>query len=135
MPISKKYLGIAVRTPSASELIWFRDNQEVAGFASEDQKIVLNPFRRFSQAERNSICINEAYRILMNRLHIVPEIKVTSEQRKFFRGTAYENNEGALKQTIIARISSGDPSAGRATAEQKGYAICLKQFASVWAMK
>lgn len=135
MPTKRKYLGFSVRSPSASERTWFRQNENVTGFASEDRKIVLNPFCRLDSAERNSVCLNEAYRLLMNELNIVPNIRLTAAQKKAFKGTAYENSEAALKQTIVARIASGDPSAGKATAEQKGYVECFRQLANLWVKK
>jgi hypothetical protein len=57
----------------------------------------------------------------MRENKIVPKFELTEEQKKFFTGSEYANNPDAAKQTIVARILSGDPSA-KATAQQQAEA-------------
>jgi hypothetical protein len=125
------YLGFQVRLPYVSENSWFEEHPEIAGYASEDECIVINPSTKLSEDQIECVCLNEAYRLLMYRWTIVPNIILTDTQRELFFGTSYFYDEDALKQTIIARIVSNDPSAGKITDEQRGYAACLVQFAEV----
>jgi hypothetical protein len=85
--------------------------------AAEDNKIILNPYSKLSASEKAAVAKNEAYRIYMRQKNINPSFQVTPEQEAMFKGTAYANDNKAMKQTIIARILSGDPSA-KATPEQ-----------------
>ncbi len=62
---------------------------------------------------------NEAVRLKMRESNYTPKFAVTPEQRASFKGTPYANDESAMKQTILARIASGDPSALNVTPEQK----------------
>jgi hypothetical protein len=55
-----------------------------------------------------------------------PQFDLTEDQLKFFKGTEYEKNPKAMRQTVLARIYSGDPSA-MATPEQRK---ALKQYVS-----
>lgn len=127
------YLGFYVRPPYVSENSWFAEHPEIAGYASEDECIVLNPKTKLSADQIECVCLNEAYRLLMYRWSIVPNISVTGTQRELFSGTSYFDDEDALKQTIIARIVSNDPSAGKITDEQRGYAACLVQLSEILA--
>jgi len=133
MPENTYYLGFRVRPPFPSECSWFAEHPEIAGYASEDGCIVINPEAKLNSSQIECVCLNEAYRLLMHRWKIVPKISLTSKQRESFRGTSYFDNEDALKQTIIARILANDSSAGKITDEQRGYAACLEQFSEVLA--
>lgn len=110
-------LGYEIRKPYQSEDDYFRKNPTVAGMAAEDGKIILNPYSNLSEDELGSVATNEAYRLFMRENEIVPNIKLSEEQLKQFANTPYKNMERETKQTIIARILSGDPSA-LATPEQ-----------------
>jgi hypothetical protein len=109
-----------------SEDKYFRENPHVTGMAAEDDKVILNPYSGLAETEQKSVIENERARIHMRRNKIKPEFDVTPEQRASFGGSPYENNEGAMKETIAARIYSGDPSAGKYTAEQAAFAAALK---------
>ena len=52
----------------------------------------------------------------------VPDFKISPEQKKAFVGTPFEKDEEAMKQTIAAKVYSGDPSA-LATPEQKAWVL------------
>lgn len=116
----KMYYGYRVRDklyPGEDE--YFRNNPSVAGMAAEDGNIIFNPYAK--NVNFDAVGKNEAARLWMRENKVVPDFDVTDEQRAAFRGTAYENNENALKQTISARVISGDPSAGAITPSQQAW--------------
>ena len=112
------------RKPYPSEDDFFKKNPNVAGMATEDDRVIINQYKNMTPAERSSVVKNETIRIKMRKSGFIPDIKITEQQKKAFAGTAYGKDENALKQTIIARILSGDPSA-QATPEQIRYAKSL----------
>lgn len=97
---------------------FFKENPNVAGMAAEDGTVILNPYSKLSDVEKQAVAKNEAYRLFMRDKKIVPDFTITDEQRKQFEGSAYAKDDVALKQTIVARILTGDPSA-KATDEQR----------------
>jgi hypothetical protein len=97
---------------------FFKERPEVAGMAAGDGMIVLNPYSSLSKIELGQVAKNEALRLKMYKDEFDPDIEITNSQREFFRGTEYEKNPTAMKQTILARIYSQDPSA-MATKAQK----------------
>jgi hypothetical protein len=122
--IPEKVYGYPVRQPYPSEDVFFAMNPNVAGYAAEDRAIVLNKGARnkdkyLSNRELAGVAQNEALRLYMRDADINPDFKLTPEQKMEFQGTAYANNEKELKQSIVARILTGDRSAGEATPEQK----------------
>ena len=115
---SDKMFGFKIRPklfPGEDE--FFRSRPEVTGMAAEDDSIILNPYSSLSKKEQGLVAQNEALRLKMRKDNFAPEFSVTPEQIKFFEGTEYADNPQAMRQTILARIYSGDPSA-RATEEQ-----------------
>ena len=96
---------------------FFSKNRHVSGMAAEDNSIILNPYSPLSKTELDAVARNEGARLYMRERGITPRFEVTPEQQKFFVGSAYAENPDAMRQTIAARIISGDPSA-RATPEQ-----------------
>lgn len=96
---------------------YFKENPNVGGMMTEDNRVIINPYSKLSDKEKDAIRINESIRLIFKQENIVPNIEITNEQRAFFKGTPYENNEEALKQTIMARILTNDPSA-KATKDQ-----------------
>lgn len=96
---------------------FFRENKHVGGMAAEDGQVILNPHSPLSQQERAAVARNEGARLFMRDRKITPNFEVTEEQRRSFAGSAYADNPEAMRQTLAARIISGDPSA-RATPEQ-----------------
>jgi len=115
---SDKMFGFKIRTklfPGEDE--FFRSRPEVTGMAAEDDSIILNPYSSLSKKEQGLVAQNEALRLKMRKDNFAPKFSVTPEQIKFFEGTEYADNPQAMRQTILARIYSGDPSA-RATEEQ-----------------
>ena len=104
---------------------YFKANPHVAGMAAETGDVILNPYSP-PGVNHDSVARNEAMRLYMRERGITPDFAVTPEQRQQFVGTAYGSDDAALRQTIAARIYSGDPSAN-ATDEQKSYADALIQ--------
>lgn len=117
-----KIFGYEIRAPFDSELDYFKKNPNVSGMAAEDGRITLNPFSDLDPASMKSVAMNEAARLLMRENKIKPDFDVTDDQRKDFKGTPYENDDDALKETILARAVSGDASAGKLTARQQEWA-------------
>lgn len=97
---------------------YFEANPTVSGMAAEDGAIILNPYSKLSPKELESVAENEAIRLFMREKQIYPDFNVTDEQRKFFKDTPYTKDPVALRQTIVGRILSGDPSIS-GTSEQK----------------
>lgn len=114
-----------VRQPFPSELEYFTKNPQVSGMATEDNAITLNPSVT-NPSQRQSVIQNEGIRLLINSLPQKPSFEVTPEQRAFFKGSPYENDEQKMRETIAARIFSGDPSAKTPTKEQLNYVEFLK---------
>jgi hypothetical protein len=96
---------------------YFKENPNVGGMMTEDNRVIINPYSNLSDKEKDAIRINESIRLIFKQENIVPNIEITDEQREFFKGTPYETNEEAIKQTIMARILTNDPSA-KATKDQ-----------------
>lgn len=96
---------------------YFKENPNVAGMMTEDNRVIINPYSKLTEQEKDAVRINETLRLNFKQDNIVPNIEISEEQRSFFKGTPYENDEDAMKQTIMARILTGDPSA-KATEEQ-----------------
>lgn len=111
-----KYFG--TRQPYEGELKYFQSNPTVAGMATEDNKIILNPFSQNAPEEQQAVARNEAIRLFLKQMEYSPAFDLTKQQQSFFKGSKYEKNPEEAKKSIIARILSGDPSVGRASAEQ-----------------
>jgi hypothetical protein len=88
--------------------------------AADDGKIIINPHTGLSETERDAVRINELTRLKMRHSpEHRPTFDLTPSQRKTFGGYGSIDDQ---RQTVIARIISGDPSAGDATDEQKAWA-------------
>ena len=106
------------RDPEEGELAFFKKKPTVAGMATDDNKIILNPYSKNTPEEQQAVARNEALRLFMNKTKYSPTFDLTDEQKDFFKGSAYAKNPEAARQTILARILTGDPSAKNATPEQ-----------------
>lgn len=110
----------------AGEEEFFKNNPHVGGMAAEDNQIIINPYSKLSDAEKQAIMLNEAARVHMRSGKIEPpQFALTPEQESAF---AKYGNTTDKQSTIAARILSGDPSALNVTPEQIQYARELKQF-------
>jgi hypothetical protein len=118
------YFGYKVRTQLyGGEDQYFRKNPHVAGMAAEDGRIIFNPYSK--GVNYDAVGRNEAARLWLRENKVEPKFNLTDEQKAAFRGTEYERDEAALKHSIMARIISGDPSAGNVTPMQKTWADWL----------
>ncbi|MFZ9241516.1 MAG: hypothetical protein ACO22R_10275, partial [Chitinophagaceae bacterium] len=107
-----------IREPFEGELDFFRKRPEVAGMATEDNKIIINPFSSLSKKELNAVARNEAIRLYLKENKVKPNFELTEEQQKMFSGTEYEKDPLSAKQSILDRILTNDPSAKDATLDQ-----------------
>lgn len=120
--------GIAMRDPYQGELEYFKMNPTVAGMATEDNKVILNPFSGLKEKEYQAVAINESARVLMRRPDFKPDFSLTDEQMRNLDTTTYRDApEEARKATIAARILSGDPSGGVPTSEQSVFVSILRK--------
>jgi hypothetical protein len=129
MDFPQSVYGYAVRTPFKDEDAYFLLNPRVTGMAADDGKIILNPHSGLSYEQKVGVAKNEAIRLFMFENNIDPQFKVTPEQMKSFAGTNYgeKGKEGFLRQTLVSRILTGDPSAGNVTKEQRNAAESIMQ--------
>lgn len=118
------YYGYKVREQLyGGEDEYFRNNPHVSGMAAEDGNIIFNPYSK--GVNFDSVGKNEAARLWMRENKVEPKFNLTEAQKAAFRGTEYENDEAALKHSIMARIISGDPSAGQVTPMQQTWSDWL----------
>ena len=113
--------GYQIRKPFAGEDKFFKGRPEVGGMAAEDGKIILNPYSPLKEQEKMQVAKNEAIRLWMRDNKTKIPFDVTKDQSKAFSKTEYGSNPQALKETIVARILTGDKSA-IATPEQQSFA-------------
>jgi len=113
--------GYSMRKPSKSEQEWFKEHKEIPGYAAEDGAIVLNPHVSLSPEQRRGVIMNEASRLYMRENKVIPDFDITPEQIESFKGSPYEKNAEAMKQTLVGRIISNDKSAGKVTQMQRDY--------------
>ena len=114
---NNRLLGYNVRhSLYPGEQSYFESNPSVAGMAAETGDIILNPFSS-PDVNQRSVAENEAARLHLRQRGITPTFPVTQKQQASFEGSSYGSDPGALRETIAARIYSGDPSA-MATPEQ-----------------
>ena len=125
--VLKPDVASMVRAPYESELAYFKSNPHVSGMAAEDNRVILNPYSNLSENQKRSVILNEAARIYM-REHGGGRFAITDEQKERFRGYGSEQD---VRDTIAARILSGDPSAGNATPEQIKYVSELRRRLNV----
>jgi hypothetical protein len=127
----KGVYGIGVRDQlDPGEEEYFKANPHVTGMAADDDKIIMNPFSTLKDNEKQAVMLNEAARVHMRKKLIdAPNYDLTPEQTERFG--SYSKDPNDIRQTIAARILSGDPSAGDATPEQQEYVSRLRQFMGV----
>ena len=95
----------------------------LAGMATDDGAVVLNPYSPLSEQEMDAVAINEAARVVMStHVNLRPSFALTLEQEAAF---ANYGPPECIKATVAARILSGDPSALTPTAEQIAFVLRL----------
>jgi hypothetical protein len=94
---------------------YYRENSHVAGMAADDGMVTINPYSQISDQERQSVYENEAARLFM-REKGTPGVDLTELQDGFLNTNTYRNaSKDDRIATILARLISGDPSAGDPT--------------------
>jgi hypothetical protein len=120
--------GINTRDLYPGEDKYFRENPNVSGMATDDDKVILNPYSGLKPEEYQAVAINESARVLMRQPQYTPDFDLTESQISFLDTTTYRNApEQDRKATIAARLLSGDPSAGAPTAQQSVFVKTLRQ--------
>jgi len=127
---AKGVYGVGTRPdlyPGENE--YFKKNPHVAGMAAEDDRIIMNPYSTLTDTEKQAVMLNEAARVHMRRNYDAPRFDLTPDQMSTLG--SYSKNMDDIRQTIAARILSGDPSAGKATPEQLEYVQGLRKYMGV----
>jgi len=121
MAKARKAYGFEVRKPFASERKFFRENRHIAGMATADNRITMNPFSPLKPGERQAVVKNEAARLLMRKKRQPFSFSLTPQQVRSFAGTTYgqPGKERARQETVVGRLVSKDPSAGESTEAQR----------------
>lgn len=110
-----------IREPTESELDFFKSNPNVGGYASLDNKIVHNPYKKLNPQERYGIAINEGTRLFLRNNPLYQQILTnyanTEKQKQTLN--SYSKNQQDINDTIAGRFMSNDPSINDYTLEQK----------------
>lgn len=109
------YGGVKKRAPYESENAFFRSNPHVAGMATEDDQVALNPFSDLTPEQQDAVALNESARVWMRKPDWQPSFDMTPEQASQFASYGSPVDQ---KSTIAARLISGDTSAGMPTQSQ-----------------
>ncbi len=121
--------GVSMRKPYEGEMDYFSKNREVSGMATEDGKVILNPYSNLKPEEYQSVAVNESARLLMRQNpSLVPDFELTDQQVRMLDTGTYRNADPVDRRaTIAARLLAGDPSGGVPTAEQTMFVNDLKR--------
>ena len=115
-----------------SENAYFKSNPHVGGMATDDNRIVINPYSNLNDKEKDYVRLNEASRIFL-RTAGVPKFKLGADQEKFLNGNEYANaSDDDRRATILSRHLTGDPSAGAMTPEQQMHVDWLRNGINAW---
>lgn len=128
---SKGVYGIGIRPDLyPGEDDYFKKNPNVTGMAAEDDRIIMNPYSKLTDQEKQAVMLNEAARVHMRSgLMPAPRFSLTPEQESAF--ATYGKSPEDRAATIAARILSNDPSALTPTPEQTQYVQELRKFMGV----
>lgn len=110
------------RAPESDELAFFRSRPEVAGYAADDNKVVINPFSSLSSEELDAVRRNERVRLFLDETKHDLTFNVEQHQHDFLQGTEYSGQTKELRQTIIGRILSGDDTLSPYSVDQRNAA-------------
>jgi len=112
-----------MRPPSQSENQFFQSSPQVGGYASPDNRVVMNPYSNLTPHEKAAVSRNENLRVFLRQNpQLAPQFGLTQEQVSGLQNTSYGNAPPEVqKETIAGRLYSGDPSAGKPTPEQTSY--------------
>lgn len=134
VPKQNKILGYPIVEPDEELLKWFKENPNTTGMmwgagknespTDTPRSIVLNPFSSLGKEQKMAVAKNEAIRHWLEENNVDLKFNLTPEQEKAFAGTQYGKikDKTPLKHSILARILTGDESAGQITPMQKKWA-------------
>ena len=114
--------GIPLRLASREEEEFFRLRPSVAGLAADDNSVVINYSATLSVAQFEAVMLNEAARVFMRKYGPRPNFPLTPEQETTFAGYGTLQD---IRETVVARLLSKDPSAGQPSVEQELFASKL----------
>lgn len=114
-----------LRDPFESELEYFKMNPHVAGMATEDDRVIFNPYSKVIPKQSDSVYKNESARIQMRKSSERPDFQLTQEQSEAFKNYGDIQDQ---RETIAARSYAGDESSGELTDEQRKYIQRLVQM-------
>lgn len=131
-------VGKNLRKPTLSEQSYLLRNPKVAGMATEDSKVVFNPYFQAiaNPAQKQSLYAIESARNAMKTDDTWKQVQVTDEQKGFLTSlygqqfapstNYYADNPDLAKQTVLSRIVGGDTMGNASyTNEQKALASKL----------
>ena len=81
--------------------------------------ILINPDVFQDKRDALAVAWNEALRLTIEDIKFEPKFEITPAQVKFFRNTAYSQDESALRKTIVARIATHDTSVSPSPEQEK----------------
>lgn len=112
-----------VRKPYDSEIDFFKNlAYPVAGMATEDDKVIINPFNGLNGRQNNALKKLEASRIFMRQNNLNPSFELTPGQKQFFSNTPYKDLPNESKQSMVSRFLVNDFGTQTApTPEQQKY--------------
>jgi len=123
--------------PDKETLNYFKKNPTVAGMAvgaglngyDGERRVMVNPYSGLNPEQQRGLIENERLRHFMDETKPKLNFNPTNKQFESFRGTEYgkPENVGKLKETIVARILTGDTSVGDVTPEQQKAADSIRQ--------
>tara|TARA_R110000787_G_scaffold76830_6_gene169221 strand:- start:130 stop:645 length:516 start_codon:yes stop_codon:yes gene_type:complete len=112
-----------------SEDAYFKENPDVTGMVSGDDMIVLNPYSALSPKEKSAVQVNEYARLVMKQRDFRPGFDITPGQSSMLDATTYKGApQQARRETIAARLASGDPSGGTPTGDQLSFVRGLREW-------
>jgi len=108
--------GVNVRSPYDSELGFFKSNKNVAGMATEDDAVIVNPYSGLDGRGEEAIINNEKARVYMRTNGVRPNYNITNKQQVAFSQYGMPQD---IRETIASRILTNDHSALDATPDQR----------------
>jgi hypothetical protein len=131
--------GFKVRRETDEEREFFRKRPDVAGYAAQDNAIVVNPYNENMRDPRNrkGLVNNEGARLyIRSRNYKAADLPdLTKDQRKFLmglpspsgQGTGYSSDELDLRATAIARYIGQEENFPKWSDEQIAFARSLME--------
>ena len=116
--------------PDPDTLEYFKNNTQVRGMAvgggmsasapDSPRVVMVNPYAKLPPESEKYLIDNERIRHFIDEKKYDFTSKPTAQQVAFFKGEEYgkPEHEKYLKQTLVARVITGDESAGDFTPEQ-----------------